>query len=673
MLTCRFRQNSVRVFVSGFLGVLVLFALATGAWAATSHVSGTIPSAIIPDGDTWIVDSGDSLRLNLTSKVNPNSTLEVYGYTRIQNLMENQGTVIVYAGDGTTTGLLYIPGTLWIRGSGNTNIGHLINYGTVRLINIINVYGTFDNYGVLDTVLEVSQVRLWSGGVLHMHAGSSIDGGTLVCANNTTLYLDLSSTISNMYEVRLSSGANYILSTSSTGSGTYTITASRVFAWSAGDINIAGWTKVLNNSILHQSSMTVTTDVANVAITYDIKPLAVLGGNGAAMDVPRTTAGSTSVARTAFDTIYSSNDEDQIRRGVQSLAGEGVVNASAVPVQQVGAFRGIVGQQVGRFTGTVSGHGFTDGGGLWSSLGNNDLSGLYSDGGVEATLAQMAIMKGSRLDGPSKGISLWGQGRQIDQGGHDNISGYHGDYATAVLGYDAPVTDILRLGLAVGYSAGQISGADVDTDLDTGLVSVYGSMDLGYVLLDADLTYAYTSGDVNGDYTWPIADHTSGNFTANTYSGSLKASKVFIVTDDGLRIIPSIAVEAALSERDSFTESGSLLNKHFGSSTMTTVDVPVGAALSQDFDLDNGGRFTPLAGVYYVRRLEDTQAASDVTLAGANTTNIKGASTGEDLLRSELGVTYSTPGNLAFTLDYMNQLGEDYTDNALSLMLRYKF
>ena len=49
---------------------------------------------------------------------------------------------------------------------------------------------------------------------------------------------------------------------------------------------------------------------------------------------------------------------------------------------------------------------------------------------------------------------------------------------------------------------------------------------------------------MNGSYSFPVADSTSGNFNADTLSGNLKASHAFEFDEGVLRLIPSVGIEA---------------------------------------------------------------------------------------------------------------------------------
>ena len=238
-----------------------------------------------------------------------------------------------------------------------------------------------------------------------------------------------------------------------------------------------------------------------------------------------------------------------------------------------------------------------------------------------------------------------------------------------------PVTEALRLGAGFGFSGGQLRGSGVTTNLHTWFASLYGTLALPQqIKLDADVTYGYTTAKQYGEYTWPVTDSTTGHYTASTYSGSLKASRGFLpFGDDSLRVTPSVAMEAATSNRDAFTESGTTVTKRFAASTMNTLDMPVGAAISRDFDYGKG-TVSPELSVYYVRRLADTRSTSNMTLLNStSTSSVSGVSTGRDLWRANLGGRITTQDNMDFSLFYNGEFGDHYANNGLTLEVKYSF
>jgi len=598
--------------------------------------------------------------------------------TGIVDLGTGANTLNLYGTGSTSSQLLGVDNL--VLGDGTTAATWTLSPGAASAIGLLTL-----NSGTSLTVnakVSLSAV-LNSGGTLAFSTGSGLGkyvGGSLSLASLTVpsgsnLSLAAGTTITTT-DADLSASATY--AALGTAEGTSTIT-------SANPITVDGGTVALTKStstFMTSSEFTLAAGSNTATLTTGRTPLEILvGGNGGALDSLRHTATTGSSLASLFDALYTGTSRDQVRGATQQLSGEGAINSSMLVSGQVAAFRSALGQQQGRFTAGgsglvpsgLAGRGASSGG-SWSSLGNNGAQD--GDSGLAATLAQMMVMNANDEAGlSSAGLTARGQAQTLHQGAKGGYSGYNGEFGLAALGYDAPVTENLRLGLGLGYSSGQLRGAGVTTNLHTWFASLYGTLALPHeVTLDADLTYGYTCARLTGAYAWPVVDSTTGHYTANIYSGSLKATRGFLpFGDDGLRLTPSVALEAAQSVREAFAESGSTLIKRFGDSTTNTLDVPLGAAISRDFDYGKG-TFSPELSAYYVRRLVDTRATSNVALQdGATSTSVSGTSTGRNLLRANLGGRITTMDNVDFSLFYNGEFGNSYSNNGLTLEMKYSF
>ena len=62
-----------------------------------------------------------------------------------------------------------------------------------------------------------------------------------------------------------------------------------------------------------------------------------------------------------------------------------------------------------------------------------------------------------------------------------------------------PLSENVRIGLAGGFSGGQLRGAGVTTNVRSWFIGPYGSLRLGPVILDGDLFYTYSRGDMKAN------------------------------------------------------------------------------------------------------------------------------------------------------------------------------
>jgi len=597
------------------------------------------------------------------------NTLNLYGIGSTSSQLTGVGNLVL--GDGTTAA------TWTLSPSATSAVGLLtLNSGTSLTINDYVTLSAVLNSGGTLTLPTSTGLKNYGGGSLSLTSLTVPSGSSLSLAGGTTI------TTTN---ADLSATATY--NNLGSAEGTSTITSPNPITVDGG---ATGFTKG-TSTFMTSSVFTLAAGSSTATFTTSRTPLEVIvGGNGGALDTLRRTATTGSSLASLFDTLYTGISRDQVRGATQQLSGEGVVNTPMLVSGQVAAFRSAVGQQQGRFSSGPGGTGLAansrngssliangfaaSSGSLWSTLGN--AGAQDGDSGLAITLVQMMTMSANNGAGrASAGLAARGQVQQLHQGANGGYSGYNGELGLAALGYDAPVTNNLRLGVGFGHSGGQLRGAGVTTNLHTWFASLYGTLALPQeVKLDADLTYGYTHAKLDGTYNWPVADSTTGRYTANTYSGSIKASRDLLpFGDNGLRLTPSVALEAAQSVREAFTESGSTLTKHFGGSTMNTLDVPFGAAISRDFDYGKG-TFSPEISAYYVRRLADTRATSNVTLQdGATSSSVSGASADRNLLRANLGGRITTQENMDFSLFYNGEFGDHYANNGMTLEVKYSF
>jgi len=390
----------------------------------------------------------------------------------------------------------------------------------------------------------------------------------------------------------------------------------------------------------------------------------------------RTGAVAGSSTASYFDKLYTSNDLRQIQGSVQQTMGEGAVNSAGLIVGQTQAFHGAIGQQQSAFQAGPHSLALGAASGLWSTAAQSKMgyASDSQDNGLLQTLAQVAVMNADdqRL-ARSDALGLRGQVQWIHQGARGGISGYNAEMGLAALGYDTALSNDVRIGLAAGFSNGESRGAGTTTRVKSWFAGPYATVQAGPITLDGDLTYTYSQGKLSGSYSFPVADSTSGHFTANTFSGNLKASHTFNFSDDTVRLIPSVGVEATYTARDAFNESGSSITRRYAAGDMTSVGIPVGAALQRDFEFGKV-TVTPEVSAYYVREVADTAPTARVTLLDSTSTfSTKGADAGTELWRAGFGLNADLGNGFAASARYTGEFGNCYSNNGAELQLKYAF
>lgn len=465
--------------------------------------------------------------------------------------------------------------------------------------------------------------------------------------------------------------------------------ASSVFIYNVaqGSISIGGYDTYINHE--YTTNYIYTQPHIYQSIVYSVQigeitpiiitrmPLnSIVGGNGGALDAACATAPLGSSTSRFFNTLYTSNDREQIQSSVQQAAGEAPINSACLVSGQAQAFHGAIGKQQANIG--TSPHALDSGltSGLWSTAEQSNLGADtdHPDNGLLQTLVQIMAMNTPKHNQQQlDGVELRAQAHWLHQGAHGGRSGYNAETGLAALGYDTSIAENARIGFAAGFSLGQLRGTGATTDVKSWSFGPYTTWRIDPITLDADLTYTYSRGKVSGSYIFPVQDSTTGRFGAHTISGNLKVSHSFGFSNDTLRIIPSIGIESSTTIRDAFSETGASITRHYAADTMCSVGMPVGTALQMDFLLGDT-TVTPQLSAYYVRELADTAPSARVTLLDSTTPfTTNGADAGRNLLRTGFGVNSDFGSGVAVSTSYVGEFGDRYSDNGVELQLKYTF
>lgn len=607
------------------------------------------------------------------------STLNNSGIlTNSGNLYNNIGGILNNDSMATLTNTGTLSNDLW---STLTNRGTLNNGQQATLKNA----GTLDNYGVLNNLGVINNfihhgdndisgtLSIQSGGVYNGYAQSTLVGGTLNVLNGGKLAVVNGDNVS-VEDLYLSSGGTYVLLVSN--SGVVTLHGQVHLLSNKDEQSTAPTLTTITDAPLYTATLTATADATSATITSTAKSFGgVVGSAAAGLDTVRAIAASDSAVAGFFNALCGSNNLGQVQTAVRQAMGEGAVNSANLVLDTAHVFNGAVSLQLGSFS---SGARPTPlAAGFWSTAGQAE--GLPDgDSGLMATLGQIASMNGvqNNVQGAQNGLStlgMRGQAQWMHQGARGGRGGYDADMGLAALGYDAPISDNARIGVAGGFSSGQSRATGVKTDVKSWFFGPYGTLRVGPVTLDADAAYTYSHGSMKGSYSFPYVDSTSGDFDANTLSANLKASHTFGFADNAIRLTPSVGVEFAYSARDAFTESGSAITRRYAAGETTSMGVPIGAALQRDFIIGHT-TVTPELSAYYVREVADTAPTARVTLLDSTVASTtKGADAGRDLWRTGFGVHADLGDGFNASANYNGEFGDRYSNNGAELLLQYAF
>jgi outer membrane autotransporter protein len=281
--------------------------------------------------------------------------------------------------------------------------------------------------------------------------------------------------------------------------------------------------------------------------------------------------------------------------------------------------------------------------------------------------------------------SIWmrgfGQWNTLD--GDENAPGYDETQYGFIFGGDYAFDENWFVGVAGGYfdSDGDFDdwGGRTGTDYDyDGLqLAAYGGYDNSTYYLRGVISY----GNYDGESNRMIAFNGSpidpkGDPSSDTWSFYGETGYRFGVTDYA-NLTPFAGLSLATANLDSFTEddpegTGAALEVHDSDADS------VASVLGVRFDADmvaGGGVFTPMVSVAWMHEFGDTPEV-DVSFAGAPSGadfTVEASDVGRDSILIDAGAKYDLNGSVNFGLFYNGQFNEDYSSNAITARLGYKF
>lgn len=283
--------------------------------------------------------------------------------------------------------------------------------------------------------------------------------------------------------------------------------------------------------------------------------------------------------------------------------------------------------------------------------------------------------------------NVWmsGFGQWNSLSGDKNAPGYDETQYGILFGADYAFTDDFFAGLAGGYfnSQGDFdrfggrSGASIDYD---GLqIAAYGGYDNSLYYLRGIVAYGNYSGDSHRMFKYPgsAAVDPSGSPDSDTWSFYGETGYRFNVMTSGT-ITPFLGLSLASANLDGFTEkdpegTGAALTIH--DSDASSVASVLGARFTADMAV-GGGTFSPIVSVAWMHEFDDTAQQVNMSFAGAP----KGANftvTGSEVARDtavvDVGGKFMLSDSFDMGLFYNGQFNADYTSNAVTATLGYRF
>ncbi|WP_037449099.1 autotransporter outer membrane beta-barrel domain-containing protein [Skermanella stibiiresistens] len=283
-----------------------------------------------------------------------------------------------------------------------------------------------------------------------------------------------------------------------------------------------------------------------------------------------------------------------------------------------------------------------------------------------------------------RGIEMWALPylSTFTQDLKDGVSGYKADTRGLTVGADTVVADNLRVGLALGYATTDIDGKNQSvgdkSEVDSYQATLYASYNPAPFYVDAQLGYGFSNNDQTRRFsvTQPSSGFSSiENLTADYDSSSYRARITggMTKTFSGVELTPSLFLQYAYSETDSYKETGSN-GAAMNSSDTTSVQGGIGLRIAYPVAID-GGRLIPELRVGFTREFNDDAPSTGFSLVNLPelSSTITGAKPSQNIYNVGLGLTFLSNDKLSISGNYDYQ-GTDSSDGHVGYVrLRYKF
>ncbi len=287
---------------------------------------------------------------------------------------------------------------------------------------------------------------------------------------------------------------------------------------------------------------------------------------------------------------------------------------------------------------------------------------------------------------PGQG-SVWargfGQWNSLD--GDSNAPGYDEDQFGFMFGADYAFHDHMFLGIAGGYfnSNGNFDdwagrdGAAMNYD---GLqLAAYGGYDNSVYYLRGVASYGNYDGDASRTVDIPGGRRVSlsGDPSSDTWSFYGETGYRFGLGTVG-SLTPFAGLSLATATLDGFTEDqseGNAAALEVHDSDGNSVASVLGARFEADMSMGSGV-FTPSLAVSWMHEFDNTAQEVDMSFAGAPSGadfTIKGSSVARDSMLVDAGAKFSFNDAMDLGLFYNGQFNADYTSNAVTARIGYKF
>ncbi|WP_266171348.1 autotransporter-associated beta strand repeat-containing protein [Dyella subtropica] len=273
------------------------------------------------------------------------------------------------------------------------------------------------------------------------------------------------------------------------------------------------------------------------------------------------------------------------------------------------------------------------------------------------------------------GTSVWtaAMARGSSHQGDGNVSTLDANGGGMLLGADAPIGDVARVGALIGTGnlSDSVGSLDSTAHAHTRHAGVYGSLQVGGFQLMSGAFYGWQhlSTDRHVDFR-NVAGANTTRYNANTAQGYVDASYVFTLGRGTLA--PFVDLAAQRLHTDAFSESGTAAalsgNAHTSTQTYGTL------GLRGAVQVDPQGAVQAHASLGWQHAWGDTTPAATMQLvSGSNAFTVQGTPVARNAMAITAGLRFLATSHLSLDATYNGQFASRVNDQAAHLSLTYAF
>lgn len=284
----------------------------------------------------------------------------------------------------------------------------------------------------------------------------------------------------------------------------------------------------------------------------------------------------------------------------------------------------------------------------------------------------------------TENLQMWGQvfGQKSEQGLRDGVAGFDSTTAGITVGADTEgLHDDATVGVAFSYANTDVdsdNATNTQSDINSYNVTLYGDYDLDKdTYLIGDIGYTYGDNETTRSNIGGVA-----GLNANSDYGSHQMQVRGILAKDyhptkyeGVRVTPKALVKYTYYQNEDINETGAGgANLDVESEALNIFEVGAGIDVRKDYVQENGGVISPEISVGYRYDLVGDAVQTTSTFEGGGPSfRSEGADPDQGTLNLGVGVGYTTPASMEFTVSYDYENKDEFDSHSAFIRLAAPF